>query len=610
MNAITPNVNPSINGGQSVELNDRLTMALQFAEWGFRVFFIPAGQKHDSGANALSYKNGVVDPDMIRAFFAANPGCNFAVTAAGLSAVIFDVDAGFMEEFAKLEAEHGSIPGPRVKTPSGLHIYALTPYPVQSTSKGFGDVSMEIRGENGHVVGTGSYFEGDAKKPAGDYVLTNPTEVPQPCPEWWLSRLQRAGDVLLARLRKKEPSGDLDTEFRIRECTDFLKTRDGAIEGHRGNEWTYKTACKLMEKGVSDLKCLELMEEDWNEKCDPEWSTLELATIVEHAYRYAQNQPGSKASLVEHIDRQVREQAFEDTLDELINGKESEETRPFGGSGSTGERKQPGRDDDTFPFYFAEELDAIPAVDYIIDPILPVDSLCITFAPPGGMKTFFEVYRVIALSSGSTYAASDDGAIKGYPLQRKYRCVICAGEGARGLRKRIKAAAKRRGLSMADLDLMVLPVVPLLGKEGEIDKLKLTIEMACKLKGWDGVDYVVIDTLMRASAGLNLSDPAQSQLAIAACDRIRTELRCTVRLIHHTGKNEERGHMGAENSKAAADVMEQITIVKSGKNLRTIKVDYAPPHGKVKEDESPAPMYFLASWQPVGEHSLSNRFQP
>ena len=96
------------------------------------------------------------------------------------------------------------------------------------------------------------------------------------------------------------PTGGWDTEKAIAAARLFLQNRNPAVEGEGGDAWTYHTACCLRDRGVSEAKALELMQEapteteasSWNDRCDPPWDNAELATKVSNAYRYAQNTPG------------------------------------------------------------------------------------------------------------------------------------------------------------------------------------------------------------------------------------------------------------------------------------------------------------------------------
>jgi hypothetical protein len=40
-----------------------------------------------------------------------------------------------------------------------------------------------------------------------------------------------------------------------------------------------------------------------------------------------------------------------------------------------------------------------------------------------------------------------------------------------------------------------------------------------------------------------------------------TQLGCTVTIVHHTGKNPEKGHLGAENIKAALDTVRRVDLM-------------------------------------------------
>lgn len=68
-----------------------------------------------------------------------------------------------------------------------------------------------------------------------------------------------------------------------------------AVEGHAGDETTYKVAARLKDLGVKQDMAGSLMLAYWNYRCVPAWMPDELGTKVANAYKYGQEMPGVAA---------------------------------------------------------------------------------------------------------------------------------------------------------------------------------------------------------------------------------------------------------------------------------------------------------------------------
>jgi hypothetical protein len=242
--------------------------------------------------------------------------------------------------------------------------------------------------------------------------------------------------------------------------------------------------------------------------------------------------------------------------------------------------------------YSLSELDSLPEPTWLIEDILPENSLCMVYGPSGSLKTFLVLGWALNGAAGIPWGQGEMPSLKGYGITRRLRVAILAGEGARGLRKRVKAWQKQNRVGDGDLEVIVIPEMPSFGRAADIDRLIATIR--AKL---GEVDVVIVDTVMRASSGLNLNTPAESQTFIDACERIKRELGCTVVLVHHTGKDRERGHLGAENLRAAMDMMERVDLVIHRPGLRVIRLRQE----KAKDSEEREEIYLIGSLEVIGK---------
>lgn len=261
--------------------------ALELASLGFRIFPL----RHDTKAGHIvrSWKSAATS-DLARIKQWGSVGHNFGVWARGH--IILDVDtaegAPGLESLTELMFDRG-LPNTRTHESArgGLHLfYALPPgVEVSNRDKPLGD-GINVRGVGGYVVAPGSTFEG---RP---YVVKNRLPIAM-APEWLI-------DVLKAATAREETEAPanlvLDTQAAISEAERWLQAHEAPKVGARGST-TYKAACHLRDLGVSQHAALVLIDAHFVARFDPPYGTGEDTTPaeVEHAYRYAQNAPGSKS---------------------------------------------------------------------------------------------------------------------------------------------------------------------------------------------------------------------------------------------------------------------------------------------------------------------------
>lgn len=141
----------------------------------------------------------------------------------------------------------------------------------------------------------------------GSYVLLPPSTV-NGRPYRWLNDLEAAplpAEIERQAQRKELPrltaaeGVELDSEWMLDLARDELHrlvaAGDVAREGEGGDDRTYRLFTRLYELGISEAGAVDLVAEEWNPHCDPPWSDDELEAKAEHAWRYKQNEAGSRA---------------------------------------------------------------------------------------------------------------------------------------------------------------------------------------------------------------------------------------------------------------------------------------------------------------------------
>lgn len=171
-------------------------------------------------------------------------------------------------------------------------------------------------------------------------------------------------------------------------------------------------------------------------------------------------------------------------------------------------------------------------------------SLALVFGPPGCGKSFLGIEVACCVATGEAFHGLevDAGAV-----------VYVAGEGHNGIRRRTSAWEIARGHELAGVELFVTEAPVGLSVHEEADALLAAVGGV--LPDGCAPRLVVVDTLAR-NFGPGDENATQDMGAfVAACDRIRIALDCTVLLIHHTGHANGDRARGARALEAATDTI-------------------------------------------------------
>lgn len=254
-------------------------LALAWAARGYRVFPLSPNSRVPLFPDWDWSVNATTDERLIRLWWGAEPEANIGC-CTGSGTLVIDIDVKHGGRGLETYTEHGgSFDTLTVRTTTGgWHLYFLGEGRNSSRRLGPG---VDTRGDGGYVVAPGSTIDGSAYELVSDVPL-------RPLPEHTALALERhtvTGTTGLA---------ELDTPSAVDGAKAWLATTSPAIEGQNGDAHTYRVACELRDRGVSEPVALDLMLEGWNERCLPPWDALELADKVRNAYAYGQNAPGSK----------------------------------------------------------------------------------------------------------------------------------------------------------------------------------------------------------------------------------------------------------------------------------------------------------------------------
>lgn len=182
--------------------------------------------------------------------------------------------------------------------------------------------------------------------------------------------------------------------------------------------------------------------------------------------------------------------------------------------------------------------------DYLIKGYLPSSSVTSAYGASGSYKSFLAVSWGCHIATGKPWAGKPvtQGAV-----------IYVVGEGGIGVPRRIRAWEETlNGGSPIDslyrVDCPIFPASP--------ESVQQVIKAANDVKAATGmpVRLIILDTLARCFGGSDENAAKDMGAFIQGCDYIKAATQATVLIIHHSGKDQDRGARGSSAFRAALDV--------------------------------------------------------
>ncbi len=205
------------------------------------------------------------------------------------------------------------------------------------------------------------------------------------------------------------------------------------------------------------------------------------------------------------------------------------------------------------PVHVAEWISR-PPPKWLVRDVLPEGDLAMMFGASGSGKTFMAMDMAMAIASGYDW--------RDHPTEKGPVFWIAA-EGAGSVRNRALAYAKYNQIELEDSDLWIVGDTPSLSDVAHVRTLG---EHAHRLKP----RLVVIDTLAAASGGANENSGEDMSVVMAACRALHKISGGLVLLIHHSGKDRDKGSRGWSGIKAAMDTEIEVALEKTGERVAVI----------------------------------------
>lgn len=198
-------------------------------------------------------------------------------------------------------------------------------------------------------------------------------------------------------------------------------------------------------------------------------------------------------------------------------------------------------------------LDTIANQQWLIDGVIPADAFGMIYGPSGAYKSFLGLDMAASIAAAKTWHGRD--------VDNSGHVIYIGAEGAAGLHLRKKAWEIRYQQPLRNLGILGAAVTINEAIECQL-LVDLCLTAADELQA--PIRLVVIDTLARTFAG-DENSAAEMGAFVRSCDRIREVTGATVLVIHHSGKDADKGARGSSALRAACDF--EFKVTSSGKKV-------------------------------------------
>lgn len=196
--------------------------------------------------------------------------------------------------------------------------------------------------------------------------------------------------------------------------------------------------------------------------------------------------------------------------------------------------------------------------NYMVKGWLDRNCLSMLYGPSNAGKTFVALDIAMHIAAGNPWRGLK---VNGGPV------LYIAAEGGAGIRNRLAAIMRDRP-ELAAAPFTLLPIGLDLHGQGDARAI-------CEIMPDLDSALVVVDTLARSMGAGDENTAKDAAMFVRNCDLIREATGAHVMVIHHTGKDEERGARGSSALRAAVD--NEIQVTANGEILSRKQRDQEPP---------------------------------
>jgi RecA-family ATPase len=253
-------------------------------------------------------------------------------------------------------------------------------------------------------------------------------------------------------------------------------------------------------------------------------------------------------------------------------------------AGTEGEQAEEQKPKRRIRFVDDDVIENMPAREWLVTGLLPRNGVCILFGLPGTYKSFLAIDLALSIGFGRGWQGRK---------VRKGGVAYIAGEGFAGLGTRSKAWKafhRMQGKSGVkwygdSIDLTEPASVNELYEALDEDFIENPLEL------------IIIDTFSRNSGGAEENSNTDVKKFMHTADLLQKKYGCTILIIHHCGKNPDKGPRGA--SAFTGDTETIISVDHFSNAMQGIKIGCF----KQKDAESFDPIHLALHKVQYGELS-------
>ena len=491
---------------------------------GCKIFPCAPGTKDP--ATTHGWKEASSAPEQIARWMRVNPEFNWAV-ATGLSGLfVFDIDQAGLDWWAKLLERDPQIRAAvsrafTVKTPKGgLHIYFKGEGP--STASRIAE-GIDTRGgivkagkviSGGYVILPGSKTRAGPGRVNGVYEALPGGEI-VPLPKFMAAIVPERKKTDTLGLTKN-PDKDLPRNVQTANdlIANYVNSGRVSVEGKGGNNTAFQVCASILDKAISPGLAFDLLWEKWNPHCVPPFDEWELETLVRNAATHGEDtDSGAKG-------HQSNEDAFAH-----FAGMETPDIANISTERAARTKIQ----------FIHEYADSVGDPQWLIEGVLPRTGVGMLYGASGSYKSF------IALDLCLTLAFGIPGQWGNLSVE-KQDVLYFAGEGPVGMsKKRFPAWMEHFEQEFrAEHRMMFKNRVPFYTDSEEWENIKRDLG---EIKARPVL--IVIDTLSRLMTSLDENTSKDAVTVMNFLEQLAAYYECFVLFIHHTGKDQTKGHRGS-----------------------------------------------------------------
>ncbi len=200
----------------------------------------------------------------------------------------------------------------------------------------------------------------------------------------------------------------------------------------------------------------------------------------------------------------------------------------------------------------AEDVDALPDLEWVIVGVLPAPAFGVLYGEPGCGKTFTALSMALAIASGTPWLGRET---------RQAPVLYIAAEGVLGLKRRLQAHYQKHGMPAPSPEQMrfIASAIEIM-KPASVVAVLATLNDASFKPG-----LIIIDTLARVALGADENSATDMGHVVEGFDRLKRETGATVLVLHHSRKSGGSVERGSSALRGAADVMIQCEAMGEGK---------------------------------------------